>query len=250
VPGGCEQILCVSRFVRDALGDTTGTAVASARVSVIHDGVPWAEPGAELGNPASVDSREDSQRVRLGFVGRLVHVKGVDILVQALARVPVPRRPLLLVAGADTEHGGAYERWLRQLAASLGVADDIVWLGFVDDITQLYRQVDAVACPSRMEALGLVPLEAAQFAVPVLASDVGGFPEVIQHGHNGLLVAPNVEAWADAITIIQSPERRRTLGLAARNTVLTRFSAQAYQRRLTDVYLRLVGPRPTWPERV
>ena len=236
---GAERVLCISAWVRGQLGDVRGTALSGAKVELLPDAVDWAGD-ASAGAPTAGYT---GPAVRVGFAGQLIEPKGLDILIEALALLPSPNRPALLIAGRDTQHGGAYERELRRLADRLGVAGNIQWLGFLDDVSTLYAQVTAMACPSRQEPLGLVPLEAARFAVPAMASRLGGFLETIDDGVSGWLVDPTPHAWGAAMAQLTGADRAAIarVGLAAFERTKANYSPRAYQQRLMAIYQDLAG---------
>lgn len=134
-------------------------------------------------------------RPLIGYVGRLHAQKGVDVLLRAFA---------MLCAGPDSGTAGHLvvigdgpERpALRKLAVRLGIAGRIRFLGFVphEQIPALLREMDALVLPSRYEELGSVLLEAMYCRVPVVASQVGGVPHLVEHGRTGLLVPPGSPA--------------------------------------------------------
>jgi glycosyltransferase involved in cell wall biosynthesis len=123
----------------------------------------------------------------LFFVGRIVHEKGLHVLVRAMPAVlqdyPETR---LLVAGRNSRH-------LLPLAEELGVSGQVRFLDYVTDAQRdaLYQTVDAAIFPSLYEPFGIVALEAMALNCNVIASDVGGLGEVVQHKANGLTVFPN-----------------------------------------------------------
>jgi glycosyltransferase involved in cell wall biosynthesis len=247
--GGADCVLCISSWVRRELGDPTGTPLAEAAMEVLPDAVDWpAEAPLRCGDDAARNGTCDAVpaphggALRLGFAGQLIESKGLDLLIEALARVPAPSRPRVLIAGRDTQRGGAYERELRDLAQRRGVAEDIQWLGFLDDVGVLYRQVGAIVCPSRIEPLGLVPLEAARFGRPALASRVGGFPETIVDGVTGWLVPPDAEGWAAALSRIGSLPHTAlaAAGAAANRRARDSYAPALYQRTLMAVYENLL----------
>jgi glycosyltransferase involved in cell wall biosynthesis len=237
--GGCERVLCVSRWIKDHLGDTAATRLAQATVTSLLDPLTWTARGNT--STGALLSGCAFDRLRLGFVGQLAEVKGIDLIIRALARMSPERRPKLLIAGEDTQARGAYKRRLECLVSELQVSDSIEWLGFLDDVSQLYRQVHAVVCPSRIEPLGLVPLEAAEFSVPALASNTGGFRESIMNGRTGYLVDPTVDDWLKTLEAIEHPQQLAPLGRAAHEHVRTRHSSAAYQEQLTQCYLELAN---------
>ncbi|NJL32152.1 MAG: glycosyltransferase [Phycisphaerales bacterium] len=175
-------------------------------------------------------------------IGQLILDKGLDVVIKALAKLPMESRPTLLVAGRDTQQQGRYQAELEALAKHMGVTEHIQWLGFLPEVSRLYEQVDAMVCPSRVEPLGLVPLEAARFALPTLAHDTGGFRETIRDGDTGWLVArEDVEAWARALSELQDQAEVQRRGQQAWQHTREHFSPEVYQTGLMRVYDGLVG---------
>ena len=258
---GVEQVLCISQWVRDELGDTRQTPLGSARIDLLADSVDWPAEidtgranshSPHVGERESVrteavgggQSEEDRREgLHLGFAGQLIESKGLDLVIEAMGRCPAERRPRLLVAGQDTQTAGVYQRELQELAKRCGVEEDIDWLGFLDDVSRLYRQVDAVVCPSRVEPLGLVPLEAARYHLPAMANHVGGLAETIRHGVTGLLVEPTVESWADALAGVGDGKQLVAMGRAAYEHTVSIYSPRQYQATLMEIYDDLLSNR-------
>lgn len=238
-PAGAECLLFISRWVRDQLGSPAGTPLENARLEILHDAVDW--PASQSVPPAD-DSPSDfpDHPLVLGFAGQIIPDKGLDLIFQALARLPANRRPQLLIAGRDTQSAGAYQKELEHLAASLGLSGHVRWLGFLSDMSAFYRQVDLMVCPSRIEPLGLIPLEAARFARPTAAHCLGGFLETILHEQTGFLIQPSVEAWVQFLENIPPRPRLRQLGQAAYHRAAELFSPQVYHDRLYRLYDQLI----------
>jgi glycosyltransferase involved in cell wall biosynthesis len=208
----------------------------AGKIRVVYNGVDpedWA-PGVAVA-PAS-------GRVVL-LAGRLCRDKGQRTLVRAsravLAEVPDARFVLL---GADTD--GEAER-LRGLSRQLGVDHAVELRPWIADPRPAFRASDVITLPSRSEGFGRVLVEAACLGKPVVASRVGGIPEVVVDRHTGLLVpAEDPRALASAlITLLRDADLRRTLGSAARERALTRFTAQAHVGGVQAVYDEVCGER-------
>ena len=147
----------------------------------------------------------DAARARLGLapadiviatVARLEPTKGIDTLLRAAARASA-RAPMLqlLVVGDGTDRPR-----LEALAESLGIAAWVTFTGTRDDVPQLLAAADLFAVPSHTEGLGVAAIEALAAGLPVLASNVGGLPEIVQDRACGRLLPPHqIEAWAEAI---------------------------------------------------
>ncbi|MEY4374386.1 MAG: hypothetical protein RL760_552, partial [Candidatus Eisenbacteria bacterium] len=116
--------------------------------------------------------------------GRLEEQKGHDVLLESLVQVMKSGLEFTLVVAGE----GSRRRWLEQQAISLGLSPRVQFVGQVDDVGGLLAAADAVLLPSRWEGLPLVLLEAMVRARPVIASAVGGVPDVVEHGVHGTLV--------------------------------------------------------------
>ena len=133
----------------------------------------------------------------IGVFGRLIRWKGQDVVLRALARV----QPAVALFVGD-EEDATYARELRHLAAELGIAERVRFLGFRGDVPALMRSVDCIVHASiDPEPFGRVIVEGMLAQRPVIASRGGGVPEIIQEGESGLLFTPgNSEELATAIT--------------------------------------------------
>jgi glycogen(starch) synthase len=173
-------------------------------------------------------------------LGRLVKEKGFDLALAAFSvvhqRFPMAR---LLVAG-----DGAERKNLLRQADDLGLASAVDFPGAVgpDDVPGLIAQSSLVLVPSRVEGFGLVALEAASMARPVIASRVGGLAEVVVHERTGLLTeSENSEALAAAVVrLLGQPEQSARLGLAARERVETEFTWKRHVNAYDYLYRTLV----------
>jgi len=176
-------------------------------------------------------------------IGRLSPEKGVDLAIRAhallLRRCPDAR---LLIAGEGPE--GAT---LRRLAERLGVAKSLDWLGHREDLAALYPQLNVLLIPSRSEGMPNVALEAMSHGLPIVATTVGGVPELIHHGRTGMLV-PSGDVAAMSRTVgdlLDDPDQRRSLGQEAQREVRERFSVRARGSALARLYRELMGRPPS-----
>ena len=169
------------------------------------------------------------------FVGRLVPVsKGLDVLVRAFARLPEGLSARLRIVGEDWGAGAP----LLRLARELGVASRVTLLGAISkpDLRREYAGADLFVLPSRAESFGAVLLEAMASGLPVVATRVGGIPEVVEEGATALLVPPDdVDALSQAVRrLAEDPELSRRLSRSGRPRAET-FS----WTRLTPRYVEL-----------
>jgi glycosyltransferase involved in cell wall biosynthesis len=208
------------------------------RIEVVYNGIdvdgagPSGDLRAELGIPPSAPL--------VGEVARLCDVKGQRELIQALARLPEVRAVLL---GKDLEHDGAFQTSLEREAERLGVRERVVFAGHRDDAASLIGELDLLILPSWTEGLPGVVLEAMARGRAVVATPVGGTPEVVSDGKTGLLVPPrDPEALADAVgRLLADPELRRRMGEAGRRRVAERFTAESMTRRMLEIYDEVAG---------
>jgi D-inositol-3-phosphate glycosyltransferase len=183
------------------------------------------------------------ERPALLYASRLVRWKGGEYLVQALPLLDPPGTQLW-VAGE-----GEYEGELRALARRLGVEDRIRWLGRVEQskLVALYRSCSMLVAASFVnETFGMALCEAMACGSPVVASDFGGFREVVVEGETGLLARPQDpgDLAAKINTLLADPSMARRMGEAGRKRVHALFSWRAVGDRLEEVY-RCLAPSST-----
>jgi glycogen synthase len=190
------------------LEELKSTFPIRARAEVIPNGV-------DVEEFAGAEPRDDLGRYVL-TVGRLVQQKGLDTLLDAFARTRDRldgRR--LVIAGEGPDRAK-----LEARAAELGIADTVVFLGLVSraSLPALFAAADAFVLASRREAFGLVALEAMAAGVPLVATTVGGVPEIATDGQSGLLVAPgDPDALGAALVrLLSEPDLRSLLAEGGR----------------------------------
>jgi glycosyltransferase involved in cell wall biosynthesis len=173
----------------------------------------------------------------VGCIARLDAIKGIDVLIRAVARLP---DVTLAVVGDGPEREP-----LGALADELGVADRVLLTGWSDRARDHLTTFDVFALASRFEAWGIALVEAMLAGVPVVATDVGGVRDVVVPGETGLLVpAEDPAALAEAIgALLEDAERRRHLAGAARRRALERFRLPVMARRYAALYTELVATR-------
>jgi len=188
--------------------------------------------------PACIPCCERSNQVTLMHISNFRPVKRVGDVVRVFAKVAaaMDARLVLIGDGPDTSLA-------LQLASDLGVADKVVFVGVVDEVAPLLAAADLLLLPSETESFGLVALEAMASGVPVVASDVGGLPEVVEHGVCGYL-APvgDVDRMADyAIRILSNPPLFRAFSEAARQRAASHFSYRDIIPQYEAIYERVLN---------
>lgn len=176
----------------------------------------------------------DDARPLIGTVGRLEPRKGTATLLAALASVRAAGHDATLVVVGE----GPLRAELVAAAERLGVEPHVRLLGDRSDVRDILAALDVFVLPSRTEGMSNALLEAMATALPVVATAVGGTPEVVTDGRSGLLVpADDADAMAAAIgRVLENPAWAGELGAAARQTAEEHFGARRMVRRLEAVY--------------
>jgi len=171
-----------------------------------------------------------------GTAAILEYHKGIDVLIDACAKVAAPLR--LEVFGDGSLRGE-----LERQAQRLGV--DARFHGFVTDIRERLDDIDVFVLPTRADNLPVSLLEAMANALPVITSRVGGVPEIVKHGETGILVEPDdPEALTQAIAqLIASPTQREDFGRKGAIRIGEHFDAQRVARRMIDLYGELTASK-------
>jgi alpha-maltose-1-phosphate synthase len=226
-----ERVIAVSEQMRTDI--LAHFAVSPERVVVLHNGV-------------DADSFRRTERrdalARLGvkppyvlFVGRISEQKGIFHLLEAVQRLPAGVQLVLCAAAPDTPEIE------RRLAAEVAGRPSVRWIHAMvprDDVVQLYSHAACFVCPSVYEPFGLINLEAMACGTPVVASAVGGIPEVVVDGETGLLVPPGDPGILAAALgrLLADAGRGAKLGSAGRQRVEDRFSWERIAERTLAVY--------------
>ncbi len=191
----------------------------------------------------------DASAVVVVYAGRLVAHKGIHVLTAA-ARVALPRVPNLhvVVLGGTPRHAGDdVVGALRAQAHSWGLGDRLHFPGFVAEVERHLADADVAVVPSVCaDGYPLAAIEPLCLGVPVIGSAIGGLPEIVRDGVDGLLVPPgDAAALADAIlNLARQPDRRLHMARAAREGARDRFDAAQMARRVADVLHAAAQPRP------
>src|SRR5262245_4697193 len=226
-----DRLIAVSHGMREDI--LKNFRVEPDRVVVVHNGVD-AERFCRTDRREALD-RHGVREPYVLFVGRISEQKGIFQLLEAAARLPDGVELVLCAATPDTPELG------RRLEAALATRPQVRWLNAmlpVDEVVRLYSHARLFVCPSVSEPFGRINLEAMACGTPVVATRVGGIPEVVLHGETGWLVRPGEPAaLAEAIrTMLEDPARAEGFGRAGRLRVEKHFSWDRIAERTLDVY--------------
>jgi glycosyltransferase involved in cell wall biosynthesis len=198
-------------------------------------------------DPQKITSRLDinPQDKVVGYVGRLDAVKGAQFFVQA-CRLCLEQNPALsfILVGE-----GSLRAQLQNKVCSWGLKDKITFLGWQDNVAELMSIMDILVLPSLNEAVGIVLIEAQSLGIPVVASNVGGIPEIIKDQETGLLVKPGdpQDIASAVLSLLNDPARAKEMSIAAKNWIGERFKAEKmveansllYQKTLQEKNVRI-----------
>jgi len=230
-----DSILAISGGVRDAL---IGSGVSADRIEVVPSGIDLGPFQAPFDRPAA--------RKRLGIadgdllvlqIAALAPHKSQTDLLRAAARVRTDRPDVKIWIAGEGPLRGDLEAEHRALA----LGESVRFLGFRNDTTDLLRAADLFVISSYLEGLGTSILDAMAAGLPVVATRVGGIPEIVAHEETGLLVPPrDPDKLAAAILVLAGdPARRAALGAKGRERARA-FSADATAERTREAYLRVL----------
>ncbi|WP_455270835.1 glycosyltransferase family 4 protein [Rhizobium herbae] len=181
-----------------------------------------------------------------GCFGRVRHQKGTDLFVDSMISL-LPQRPdwIAIVAGRATGAHQAFETELKEKVKTAGLADRILFVGEHTNIPDWYRALDLFIAPQRWEGFGLTPLEAMATQVPVVATDVGAFSELLVMGDSetGILIpAKELTAMADAAaSFMDDPERSKRAGERGLTRAIESFRIQGEATKIGEIYEKLLS---------
>jgi glycogen synthase len=247
-----DGVIAVSSAMRHDVHDLYG--VPPDRIRVIHNGIdldqyrPRRDPGLLM------TLGIDGGRPFVLFVGRITRQKGIIHLVRAI-RYMQPDLQVVLCAGAPDTPEIAREMTAAVEEARAAGTQSIVWIQEMlpkEQVIALYTHAAIFVCPSVYEPFGIINLEAMACETPVVASAVGGIPEVVEHGETGLLVVPEVtsptevephnpdrfarDLAAAVNTLLADPDLRARMGRAARARVESAYSWTAIAAQTRAFY--------------
>jgi glycosyltransferase involved in cell wall biosynthesis len=223
-----DRVVCVSRATA-ALSEEQG--IPRNRIMTVWNGIDLCRFPYRGPNPGGP----------IVMVGRMAHVKDVGTLLRATALAVKQQPQLRLEIAGDGEELPA----LQQLAKELCISEQVTFLGQIDDIPGLLSRASLLALSSLSEGVSLTLLEAMAAGLPVVATRVGGNPEVVVEGETGLLVpSQSPEKLAEALVHLQAdPELARRMGQAGRSRVEHYFDVRRMVRDYEGLYESLTGHR-------
>ena len=232
-------------------------AVDPGHVHTIHNGIDTRAYVPDHGDAALVRHGIDPGRPLIDFVGRIARQKGLDHLLRAAPQIDRSAQLVLIASAPDTPEIAAETRALRDAARAAGAS--LVWIEEMvprPELIQVLSHATAFVCPSIYEPFGLVNLEAMACEAAVVASAVGGIPEIVVDGKTGYLVPCDPTAVASDATaarhfeatlaerinqLVADPDLATRLGTAGRRRVLERFTWEQVALRTVEVYRQAIA---------
>lgn len=206
----------------------TNKAIPEDKITVIHNTTP--HEGVKL-YPKQFS-------FRIGFLGRLVEQKGVDVLIKAVHFLLEQDRSYQLIIGGS----GPLESQLKKIVVDLDIKEKVIFVGNVSDKNSFFKMIDIFVLPSRFEGFPLVLLEAGMYQMPVVATNVSGNPEIIRHGETGLLVEKdNPKELSSALLQYKDEELRERMSKNLQRLVLAEFSQDHYTEKMKTFYAKIAN---------
>lgn len=233
-------VSCISWFCRSQATIFADPADV-AKLHIVHCGIQPEALARRIHRPGGAE---------LLFVGRLAEVKGVAVLLDALTEVAKVHPDVHLTLVGD----GPERQRFEQVAAETGADDRVTFAGYRSqaEVAAFLADTDVFVLPSFAEGVPVTLMEALGAAVPVVATQVGGVSELVDHGVNGYVVRPgDPEPLARAlIELLDDPERRQRMGDAGRATVTAEFANPTEAARLRTLFANTLAgiPTPIRPE--
>jgi len=222
-----HKIIAVSSDVKRKL--INYGKVKPEKIILIHNGI----------DVSKFFSSEKGKDILIGTIANLRLVKGHQYLLKAIPTVleGIPSTKFLIVGQ------GPLRKDLEQLAKRLKITKNVIFTGYQKNIAEILAKLTLFVLPSIREPLGICLLEAMATGLPVVATNIGGIPEVVKDRETGLLVPPkNPEILAHAIlTLLQNREKAKNMAIAGRRRVEEKFNLKIMVRKTEEVYQNLIG---------
>jgi glycogen(starch) synthase len=229
-----SEVICCSNYMADQVSSAFN--IQNDRLHVIPNGVNAAKFSGKVSTmPVKQRYAKNGEKI-VSFVGRLVHEKGVHVLVGAVPKVltTMPKVNFVIVGE------GGMKDYLSKEAWDFGVADHVFFAGFVDEKTliSIYRASDAAVFPSLYEPFGITALEAMAAKTPVIVTDTGGLAEIVEHEKTGIEVyVDNSDSLAWGILrVLKNPDVAKRIRENGYQKVLREYDWNAIAERTLKVY--------------
>jgi len=237
--------ICISKFVKKTL-----PACFDDKAIVIHNGTNLKATNEIKTNLKGKFKIPDNFKI-VGAIGQIIPRKGFQYFVEAASKV-LKEKPdtYFWLAGEPRDSDSEVEFIsLKKMVEDLGISNRFIFLGFVEDVSCFYKSCDAIVVPTipykldSGEGFGLVVVEAMSYKVPVIATECGAFPEIIEHNNNGLLVTPkSAEGLSNAmLLLLNDNELINNIKKNAYGKVVTYFNNKRVSQEIDYLYKEILN---------
>ena len=231
-----DRFIVVSKSLQTTLENNH--KIPGEKIALVYNGIELDEYQDEASEEFSFKLKKEFNMGKsvslVGAIGRIVWQKGFEYLVEAVPAIlkECPEVRFMIIGD------GPLKKELVEKSRKLGIADKIIFTGFRTDIKEALVSIDILVMPSLREGFPMVTLEAMAMAKPIIAADIDGIREQIEHQKNGLLVPPeNPVVLAEAvISLLKNKEKAERLGMAAKKRVEEEFSLKKMVNETESVY--------------
>ncbi|MBU1110443.1 glycosyltransferase family 4 protein [Patescibacteria group bacterium] len=230
----CDQLITNSQQVKRFLVEG---GVSASKIQVVYNGIDltrFKPRCAESNSTASI----------LTAIGQIYPRKGFEYLIEALPEITkeFPRLRLRIV-GQDPTASQVNLIQLRVIAKQLGVFENIDWLGYRRDVPDILADTNIFVLPSLEEPFGRVLIEAMAMKVPIVATRVGGIPEIVEDGKTGFLVPPrnSQQLASNIIKLLRNSDLARQMGEKGRRKVEEKFSLRKHVGEVSKIYDKVMS---------
>jgi len=242
--GAPDVFIFNSYALQTSVGEFFNKSCAESLQTVIYNAVcPDQFYKNNIGSDIKSSGAVRGNRMRVGIIANLIPIKGhLDFLNMAAQLKERDVAAEYWVIGDDIHQTG-YGQELKEKSRSLGLEDCVSFLGHCDNVPWLINELDVIVCASHVEPFGRCLIESMACEKPVVATSVGGIPEVVENGVTGIVVKPHApHELANAVmTLLDQEDLRRGMGQAGRNRVLKMFTQDSHIHQVLQVYENLLN---------
>ena len=227
-----DSMIAVSQSLKNAIIDKTN--IDTKLLKVIYNGVSMDN---KMSSGSDKQNIEFVKGLSVGIIGTLQERKGHQFLFRSWVKVleKFPDARLYVVASPNSGD----KKKLISLAEKLKIEGSIIWIDFTNNVGDIYQNLDVVVMPSlEYESFGRIIVESMAYSVPIIATRVGGMPELIEHGKDGFLVGKNDEnTLSDSIIKLLSDQKyRKNIGDAGYNKYIENYTADIMSKRYYTLF--------------
>ena len=227
-----DKVICVSKVIYNAL---SLSGFSDNKLTYLHNAVSL----EQADSPCNVKQLKEEMGwteddTIILSVGRLSPEKGLRVLLSAFQKKYSDSEHVKLVIVGD----GPLRSELEEFSKELDIAKRVVFTGHRDNVQDYYKMANLFVMPSFTEGFPMALLEAMQAGLPVVATKVGGIPDIIESGVNGLMIEPdNIKCLGDAMQkILSDAELTTNLSLNAKHTIQNNYSAEPWAKQIESIY--------------